>query len=160
MRKSIFLIILITLTLSADLTKQQLQKLNSPVVKDQNGTLVIEEYNKVTFTKPVLFDNKKLDKIIIKTKATMKKGTIHKEQFIAISSSISDQMIQSVLFSPEYFDKLKTSELLVSKPMQNPNLNVEIVFLDKGIDTKLFNRYKKIEHFIPYNELFLTKMKP
>ncbi len=48
----------------------------------------------MTFTKSVLFDNKKVDEIIIKTKATMKKNAIHKEQFIAMSSIVSSHLCQ------------------------------------------------------------------
>ncbi len=36
--------------------------------------------------------------------------------------------MQSVLFSPEYFEHLKSSEMLVEKPMQTPDLNIEIFF--------------------------------
>ncbi len=159
--KKIVLFLAICIFVEASvLSKEQTKKLNTPVVLDKNGTLTIEEYSKVTFTKPVLFDNKKVDEIIIKTKATMKKDTIHKEQFIAMSSTVSSQMTQSILFSPEYFENLKTSELLVSKPMQNPDLNVEILFTDKGLDTKLYSTNRKLEHFISYSDMFLSKIKP
>ncbi len=160
MQKIVLFLILSMLVQASNLSKEQLKKLNTPIIIDKNNTLVIEEYTKVTFTKPVWFGNKEVSDIIIKTEASMKTNTIHKEQFIAISSNTSVQMAQAVLLSPEYFDKLKTSELLVSKPMQNPDLNIVIVFSDKGLKTKLFSANKKLEHFIPYSEMFLSKIKP
>ena len=81
--------ILISLNLQANsLTKLQLEKLKNPIVKAEDGVLKIEEYNSINFSKKIFFDGKDTDKVIIKTEAFMTKGTINKEQFIAISSSL------------------------------------------------------------------------
>jgi hypothetical protein len=156
---SALILIALLVNLQANITKEQQQKLNRAVVTEKNDILVIEEYNKVIFTEPVLFAKKEVSEIYIKTYATMKKGTIHKEQFIAISSAISDQMIQSVLFSPQYFEKMKSSEMLVSKPMQTADLNVEIEVTKEGLKTKLYSKDQTMEHFVPFDEMFLSKMR-
>jgi len=106
MTKPILIALIMLTTLNAEsLTEAQKTKLNTPIVKEQNKTLMIEEYNRVTFTEPILFEQQKVTELIIKTYATMPIETIHKEQFVAMSSSLSDQMTQSVLFTPQ-FDSL------------------------------------------------------
>ncbi len=156
---SILIMIALLVNLQASITKEQQQKLNTAVVTEKNDTLTIEEYNKVTFTEPVLFAKKEVSEIYIKTYATMQKGTIHKEQFIAISSSVSDQMMQSVLFSPQYFEKMKNMELLTSKPIQKVDLNIEIKVTKEGLKTKLYSKDQTMKHFVPFDEMFLTKMR-
>ena len=156
---SVLMLIALLVNLQANITKEQQQKLNTAVVTENNNTLIIEEYNRVIFTEPVLFAKKEVSEIYIKTYATMKKDTIHKEQFISMSSAISDQMVQSVLFSPQYFEKMKSSEILVSKPMQTIDLNIEIEVIKEGLKTKLYSKDQTMEHFVPFDEMFLSKMR-
>ena len=98
------IILILALNLWANnLTTQQQNKLNTPIVKIKNNILTIEEYNSLNFDKKIFFDGQNLDKVVIKTKATMEQGVINKEQFIAISSTLSDQIMQSIFISPQYF---------------------------------------------------------
>jgi len=89
----------------------------------------------------------------------MKKNTIHKEQFIAMSSAISNQLIQSVFFTPQYFQSIKGGEQLAVKPLQVPDLQIELLFKKDGIDTKLYSKSNKIERFVSYAEIFKSRMR-
>ena len=158
--KKITLLLLVALCLKAELTKAQVEKLQNPVVKEKNSTLVIEEYGKMIFVKPQFFAKQNLSEVITKTYATMPKGTINKEQFIAIASTMSDQMAQSVFMgNPDYAQNLKSGELLTSKPMKKPELFIELHFTKEGVNGKMYSVDQKVENFIPYEELFITKMR-
>ncbi len=159
MYKIIVLLIFCSFLQASELTKPQLEKLNSSVVIEHNNTFIIEEYSKILFTKPVLFSQQDVSEVIIRTLATMKKNTIHKEQFIAISSAISNQLIQSVFFTPQYFQSIKGSEQLAVKPLQIPNLQIELLFRNDGIDTKLYSKSNRIERFVSYSEIFKSRMR-
>jgi len=155
----LILMIIISLNLQANsLTKQQLEKLNNPVVKVENGVLKIEEYNSINFTKKIFFDGQSLDKVIVKTKATMKKDLVHKEQFIAISSTLSDQIMQSIFMNPQYFNDMKSIDLLVDKP-KSSNLTIKIVFEKSGLNTIITNGQREQKRFVPYSEMFHQRLK-
>lgn len=160
MTKPILTALIMLTTLNAQsLTEAQQTKLDTPVVKEQNSSLIIEEYNRVTFTEPILFEQQKVSELIIKTYAMMPKETIHKEQFIAISSSLSDQMAQSVLFSPQFAPYLKSSELLVNKPKKSEDLTIELIFDTKVINSKIYSKNKNVVNVIPYTDMFHMKLK-
>ena len=111
MKTKLKLLMILTLALNLQansLTKQQQNKLNNPIIKVQNDTFIIEEYNSINFDKKIFFDGQSLDKVIVKTYTTMKKDTINKEQFIAISSTMSDQIMQSIFMNPQYFESIKS----------------------------------------------------
>ena len=161
MKITIKLVLMILLSLNLygqSLTKQQLSKLNNSVVKVKNDTLIIEEYNSINFSKKIFFDGKNLDKVIVKNYMTMKKGFIHKEQFIAISSSVSDSIIQSIFMNPQYFNEMQSVELLINKPMQ-VNLTIKIEFLKDGLNTIITNGLREEKRFVPYTEIFLQRFK-
>jgi hypothetical protein len=151
--------ILISLNLQANsLTKQQLNKLNNPIIKVQNDTLIIEEYNSINFSKKIFFDGENLDKVIVKTYATMQKGIINKEQFIAISSTLSDQIMQSIFMNPQYFESMQSIDLLVNKP-KNINLTIKINFKKDGLNTTITNDKREEKRFVSYDELFHQRLK-
>lgn len=160
MTKPMLIALIMLTTLNAEsLTEAKKIKLNTPIVKEQNKTLMIEEYNRVTFTKPILFEQQKVTELIIKTYANMPIKTINKEQFIAMSSSLSDQMTQSVLFTPQFAPYLKSSELLVSKPTKGEDLTLELIFNADGINGKIYSKTKNITNFISYTDMFKMKLK-
>jgi hypothetical protein len=160
MTKPILIALIMLTTLNAEsLTEAQKTKLNTPIVKEQNKTLMIEEYNRVTFTEPILFEQQKVTELIIKTYATMPIETIHKEQFVAMSSSLSDQMTQSVLFTPQFAPYLKSSELLVSKPTKSEDLTIELIFNVDGINGKIYSKTKNVTNCISYEDMFQMNLK-
>ena len=160
MTKTVLIALLILTTINAEkLTTVQKDKLNSSLVKNQDNNLVIEEYNIVNFSTPVLFEQSKINQLIIKTYATMPKNTIHKEQFIAFCSTLSDQMIQSIIFAPHFSPYLLSSTLLTSKPKKSVQLTIELLFTLDGIDSKIYSKNQNIASFIPYSDIFHMKFK-
>jgi len=152
------LMILISLNLYAQvLTAEQEKKLNSSVVKVVDNLFFIEEYNKISFIGKIFFDGQNTDKIIIKTEAKMKDEIVHKEQFLAITSTISDQIMQSIFMNPQYFNQMKSIELLTNQP-NDTNLTIVLDFTEKGIDSTVINSQNKQNRFIPYSDLFYQKM--
>jgi hypothetical protein len=90
MKNQIKLILMILLSLNLygqNLTKQQLDKLHSPVVKTLGSSFIIEEFNQINFNQKVFFDGQNTNTIFVKTYAALNSDMIHKEQFIALSSS-------------------------------------------------------------------------
>jgi len=155
----LILMILISLNLQANsLTKEQMAKLNTPIVQIKNSVLKIEEYNSINFSKNIFFDGKNLDKIIVKTEAFMKKSIINKEQFIAISSTLSNQIIQSIFMNPQYFNDIKSIELLTTKP-NNINLTIKLKFTKDGLNTTVSSSNNKQNRFVPYTEIFKQRLK-
>jgi hypothetical protein len=153
------MIVVLSLTLLANsLTKQQQTKLNSSIVKVSNNIFTIEEYNSINFIKKIFFDGQNLDKVIVKTYATMQKGIINKEQFIAISSTLSDQIMQSIFMNPQYFESMQSIDLLVNKP-KNINLTIKIDFKKDGLDTIVTNGKREQKRFVSYDELFHQRLK-
>jgi hypothetical protein len=153
------LIIALSLTLQANsLTKQQHTKLSSSIVKVSNNIFTIEEYNSINFTKKIFFDGQSIDKVIVKTKATMQKDIIHKEQFIAISSTLSEQIMQSIFMNPQYFETIQSIDLLVNNP-KNINLTININFKKDGLDTTVTNGKLEQKRFISYDQLFHQRLK-
>jgi len=133
-------------------------KLNNSVVKVENGVLKIEEYNSINFSKKIFFDGESLNKVIVKTKATMKKGLINKEQFIDISSTLSDQIMQSIFMNPQYFNDMQSIDLLVNKPIKS-NLIIKIEFEKNGLNTIITNRKREQKKFVSYSEMFHQRLK-
>ena len=127
-------------------------------IKVQNDTLIIEEYNSINFSKKIFFDEENLDKVIVKTKATMKKDFIHKEQFIAISSTLSDQIMQSIFMNPQYFKDMKSIDLLTKKA-KKANLTININFKKDGLDTVVTNGQIEQKRFVSYAEMFHQRLK-
>ncbi|MCT7609529.1 hypothetical protein N5U14_01555 [Aliarcobacter butzleri] len=155
---NLILMIFISLNLQAEvLTKEQLNKLNSQVVNTSNNIYFIEEYNRVNFIEKIVFDGKNLDNIVIKTKAMMQKDVINKEQFIAISSSLSSSIVQSIFMVPQYFTKMKSIELL-SLNDQNISLNINLEFTKDGINTIVSSSQNEQRRFLPYSEIFYQKL--
>ncbi|MEV9615151.1 hypothetical protein [Aliarcobacter butzleri] len=155
---NLILMIFISLNLQAEvLTKEQLNKLNSQVVNISNNIYFIEEYNRVNFIEKIVFDGRNLDNIVIKTKAMMQKDVINKEQFIAISSSLSSSIVQSIFMVPQYFTKMKSIELL-SLNDQNISLNINLEFTKDGINTIVSSSQNEQRRFLPYSEIFYQKL--
>jgi hypothetical protein len=151
--KNIITMIFLVLNLSAnELTKEQLNKLNTPMVKEENNKLFIENYNFINFKDKVSFGGKVNDKIIIKTKSIMKKSILNKEIFTALSSSASDQIINSIFLSPLYINKIKSHGLLLAKPTSF-NLNIELIFIEKGFHITIDDGVQKETNFIFYNNI-------
>jgi|GEM_PF-1491957 len=152
--KVVILIFLIGLNLSAEeLNKEQLNKLNSAMIHEQGDNLVIEEYNFINFKDKILFSGKDTNKIIIKTKAIMKKGTINNEIFLAFSSSVIDQGINAIFLSPQYMDKIKSIGLLIDKPSLF-DLYIELSFNEKGFYILIDDGLQKRTDFIYYSQIF------
>jgi len=156
----ILLITILTLTLQADgLTKAQEKMLNSPMIKTlPDNTFVIELYNSINFKKTVTFGNKKLNKIIVKSYAQMKKGTINKEVFNSISSDISGQILDNIFLTKQNINKIDSIDILPNKP-KNIDFIILLNFDKKGINVTMGNDLKKEKQFIPYSELFHSKLK-
>lgn len=151
-------VIFLALNLSADeLTKEQLNKLNSPMVKEQDNKFFIENYNFINFKDKVSFGGKAIDKIIIKTKSTMKKNILNKEIFTALSSSASDQIINTIFLSPLYINKIKSHGLLLVKPTLF-DLNIELTFIEKGFHITIDDGVQKQTNFIFYNQIFYNEI--
>ncbi len=49
--------------------------------------------------------------------------------------------------------------MLVEKPIQTPDLNIEIFFEKNGLKTKLFSKNRTMDNFISYEQLFLSRIK-
>jgi hypothetical protein len=153
------MIITLSLTLQANsLTKQQQTKLSSSIVKVSNNIFTIEEYSSINFTKKIFFDGQSLDKVIVKTYAIMQKSIINKEQFIAISSTLSEQIMQSIFMNPQYFESIQSIDLLVTKP-KNINLTIKINFKKDGLNTTITNDKREEKRFVSYDELFHQRLK-
>jgi len=152
------LMILVSLNLyGQNLTKQQLDKLNSSVVKTIGSSSIIEEFNQINFNQKIFFDGKNIDTIFVKTYTILNSNIIHKEQFIALSSSLSSSIIQSIFMNPQYFNTMKSMEVLTTKP-KTVNLTINIDFKNDGINTSIQSSQHKQNDFIPYSELFFQKM--
>lgn len=150
--------IFLALNLSAnELTKEQLKKLNSPTVKEEDNKLVIEDYNFMNFKEKVQFAGKDTNKIIIKTKSTMKKDIINKEMFVGLSFSIIDQIINAIFLTPEYMSKIESHGLLIDKP-SSFDLNIELVVIEKGFHISVDNGLQKQTHFIYFSQIFNNKI--
>ena len=141
------------------LTQPQKVKLQNNVVSLRNNVYKIEEYNKLNFDKDVMFAQKSVKSIIVKTEAIMQKGIINKEQFIAISSTFSDQLMQSIFMNPVYFNNLKSIDWLVKKP-KKADLVIKLVFEKNGIRVMMKSNNREEKEFVPYDELFHQRMKP
>ena len=153
-------VILIVNLYSNSLSQKELQKLKSPIVTLQNNKFIIREYNSLTFDKNVLFGSKNTKKIFVETIAIMSKDNfVHKEQFIAISSSLSDQIMQSIFMNPLYFTNLKSVDLLTDKPKEI-DLTIKIIVQENGIKTIAKSAKREEKNFISFKELFHQKIKP
>jgi hypothetical protein len=153
------MIVALSLTVQANsLTKQQRTKLSSSIIKVSNNIFIIEEYNSINFTKKIFFDGQSLDKIIVKTKAIMQKNIINKEQFVAISSTLADQIMQSIFMNQQYLESMQSIDLLVNKP-KNVNLTIKINFKKDGLDTTVTNGKLEQKRFVSYDELFHQRLK-
>lgn len=142
-----------------ELTKEQKEKLNSPIVKVKTNEYVIEEYNYINFIEKVKFGKFESDKIIIKILSTMNKNIINKENFIAYSASISDQMINSIFLTPEYANKIKSSGMPIKKP-EKANLHIKLNFTQKGIEASLGSEHMVyMANFVSYSQIFDYEIK-
>ena len=160
MTKTLLVTLLMLTTLNAgELTSAQKDKLNSPRIKIQDNNLIIEEYNVFNFNEPISFEQSKTNKLIIKTYARMSKNTINKEQFLAFTSTLSSEMIASVIFDSKFSSHLRNSEFLTSKPKESINLTIELLFTSDGIDGKIYTNNNNITNFIPYSDMFSIKLK-
>jgi hypothetical protein len=88
----------------------------------------------------------------------MKKDTINKEQFIAISSTMSDQIMQSIFMNPQYFANMKSIDLLTTKPTKI-NLTIKIDFTKEGLNTIVTNGKREQKRFVSYDEMFHQRLK-
>lgn len=140
------------------LKEEQSIKLNSPVVNLIDHSFNIKEFNQINFFDDIEFNRVKLKKLIIKTEATMKKDTIHKEQFIAITSTLSDQIIQSIFINPQYVNDMESIELLTYKP-DSVNLTISMDFTKEGINTLISDGKMKQKRFIRYSDMFKYKVR-
>lgn len=151
-------VMFLALNLSAnELTKEQLNKLNSPMVKEENNNLVIEDYNFINFKEKVKFTGKDTDKIIIKTKAIMKKDTVDKDIFVSLSSSMIDQTVNSIFLTPQYMSKIQSVGLLIDKP-SSFDLDIEVNVIEKGFHISVNDGLQKQTHFIYFSQLFDFKV--
>jgi hypothetical protein len=141
-----------------NLTQEELQKLHTPIVQVQGDNFNIEEYNAINFTDKIFFDGKSLNRVVVQTKATMKKGVINKEQFIAISASLSDQIMQSIFMSPQYIQSLKSVDWMTQKP-KTVNLMIQINFMENGLDVVITNSKRTEKRMISYKELFHQRLR-
>jgi len=140
-----------------ELSKEQLNKLNSAMIQKQGDNLVIEEYNFINFKDKVLFSGKYTNKIIIKTKSTMKKGIINNDMFLAFSSSIIDQSIYAIFSNPLYMNKIESTGLFIDKP-SSFDLNIELVFNEKGFHILIDDGLQKRTDFMHYSQIFNNKI--
>ena len=160
MTKTVLVALLILTTLNAEtLTTTQKDKLNSSLVKNKDNNLIIEEYTIVNFSTPILFEQSNINKLIIKTYSKVPKNTINKDRFIAFSSTLSDQMIQSIVSSSQFAPYLVSSDFFTSKPKESIHLTIELFFTSDGIDSKIYSKNKNIANFIPYSDMFHMKLK-
>jgi hypothetical protein len=140
-------VMFLALNLSAnELTKEQLNKLNSPMVKEEDNNLVIEDYNFINFKEKVKFTGKDTDKIVIKTKAIMKKDT-----------SMIDQTVNSIFLTPQYMSKIQSVGLLIDKP-SSFDLDIEVNVIEKGFHISVNDGLQKQTHFIYFSQLFDFKI--
>ncbi len=156
--KKIILFLIVALSLEADLTTAQFKKLQSPLTKIKGEFIEISEYNKIKFDKKVIFDNHSVDQVIIKTYATMKQGIISKDNFVSISSSMSDQILQSIFMNPQFRSNISSIDLLVETP-QKIDLTIKMEFNQNGINTIITNGVRKEKKLTPYDELFHFQLK-
>jgi hypothetical protein len=146
-------------TLQANgLTKAQEKKLHSPAIKLlADNTYVIEFYNSINLKKTISFGHEKVNKIIVKSYSKMKKGTINKEVFNSISSSVSDQIMGRVFMTKKHIKDIKSVDLLTYTP-KHVNFTIELDFGKKGIHVIMGDKIKKEKHFLPYYTLFHSEV--
>jgi hypothetical protein len=145
--------------LHAELSSAQIQKLNSPLVAERNGTLVIEEYYQINLRSnmQVPFDDKKHTVLIQKSTARMQKGTINKEQFIAIYASVSDRITEEMFLPLLKFGAIGSVEYLTTKP-KSYDVETEVIITSKGIETVMRSAKGQQKRFVPFEKLFLIQM--
>jgi hypothetical protein len=141
------------------LTKGQSAKLKAPLVREQGGIYQLKVFSKLTFTNPVMFDEKSLNEIVIKQLATMKKGAIHKEMFVAIASSLGDQLMQSMFMNSVYMGHLKQIDNFIDRPMRTPDLTIELEFQEEGVVAKIYSEHMSREQFLNYAAMFNTRVR-
>jgi hypothetical protein len=141
------------------LTEENRAKLGAPLVKEEGGVYRVETYSRLQFTQAVAFDGKNQDEILIRQSATMPKGTIHKEMFISIASSITDQMANSLFANPVYIGALKKTESFIDAPERPADLNIELDFQEEEVVAKMYSANNKSEQRIPYAALFSMQLK-
>lgn len=141
------------------LTDAQIAKLKLPLAKEQGDLYQVKAYSKLTFVNPVMFDEKSLDEIVIKQLATMKKGTIHKEMFLSLASSLGDQLLQSLFMNAVYMGQLQQIDNFIEKPMRTPDLTIELEFQEEGVVAKIYSEHISKEQFIYYSAMFTTRVR-
>jgi hypothetical protein len=144
----------------ADLTQAQIRKLNSPLIAEHNGTLVIEEYYKINLqaSMNVPFDDQKHTVLIQKSSAHMKKGTINPEQFIAMYSAASDQITQEIFMPLLKFGAIRSVEYLTTKP-KSFDVENSMYVTKSGVKTIIKTAKGNQERFVPFEDLFLIKIR-
>ena len=111
----------------------------------------------MNFKENVQFAGKNTNKIIIKTKSTMKKDTISKEMFVGLSSSVIDQTINAIFLTPQYMSKIESHGLLIDKP-NSFDLNIELAVIEKGFHILIDDGSQKQTHFIYFSQIFNNKV--
>jgi len=149
----------ISLLNASSLSEAQKLKLNSNIIKETKDGYKIEEYNRLNFDKKILFDGVSTDKVVVSTVSTMTHNIINKEWFIAMSSTLSDQMIQSIFMNPQYFDNLSSTELLSIKPQEQITLQILLEFKVDGVMVVTKGAKGKQENFLLYNDIFYQRLK-
>jgi len=149
----LLLFLLISLNLNAKaLTESQLDKLKKPMITIHNNTYILEEYNLINLKKEQLFLGEKIEHIIIKQISIMKEDVIHKELFIGLSTTIFDQIINSIL-TPDLLDNIENTTLFIDKPSIS-TLHIELNFVQKGIHVNIKSTKEEENYFIYYSQIF------
>jgi hypothetical protein len=89
----------------------------------------------------------------------MEKGTIHKEMFLAIASSLSDQLMQSMFMNSVYMGHLKQIDNFIDRPMRTPDLTIELEFQQEGVVAKIYSENISKEQFLNYAAMFTTRVR-
>jgi hypothetical protein len=153
MKKMIFLFLMATVSLQAALTTPQLKKLQNSLTNTKGDFIEISKYNSINFDKKVIFDNHNLEHVIVKSYAIMKQGIISKENFVSISSSMSDQILQSIFMNSQFRSSISSIDLLVNTP-DKVDLTIQMEFKKSGIETIITNGVIEEKKFTPYDEMF------
>jgi len=156
--KLLILLLLSIIFLNANLTKEQIAYLNSPLTQEKNDTIVIEQYYKIVFKKEIEtpFDKKKHKFVIQKNLGTMKKGVMHKEQFVSLYSSATNELEQAIFAPLLQFGAIDHVETLLTKP-KNYDVLIKLDVKKNGVDIIIKSKSNITKKSISFEKLFNIK---
>ncbi len=86
----------------------------------------------------------------------MKKGVIHKEQFVSIYSSAANELEQAIFAPLLQFGAIEHVETLLTKP-KTYDVLIKLEVKKKGVDVIIKSKSNTTQKSIPFEKLFNIK---